>query len=389
MPNLAQKLWRRARAWIPVEGFYFDRPLLLIQSDDWGRVGVRDREGLELFQAAGLSLGERPYDFYSLETAEDLSALRDVLKHRKDASGRSPCIGMNFVVHNLNFAPMEAEDFRQIHLLPLSDGLPREWSRPGLLESYREGMTEGLLCPALHGSTHFCRNAVESVMAGSNERADLLKTLWRCGTPYIHWRMPWIGYEYWNPNERGDQFLSSEKQRELIGTSVGAFAKMFSKLPRSACAPGYRANLNTHSVWAEYGIRVAQNGPGSSSPPHFDDNGLLHCYRNVEFEPAVDPEFSLETCAEQASVCFQAGIPAILSMHSINLHSSIKDFRSRTLQALGQLLDALVARHPDLLFISDEDLWELVQKGTYETASGKIPVNITKKKFSGWKARQH
>jgi len=45
----------------------FDRPLVLLQSDDWGRAGVRDREGWDELRAAGLNLGEKPYDFYSLE----------------------------------------------------------------------------------------------------------------------------------------------------------------------------------------------------------------------------------------------------------------------------------------------------------------------------------
>ena len=40
-----------------------------------GALGLRDRAGLEQLRSAGLTLGERPYDFYTLETAEDLSCL--------------------------------------------------------------------------------------------------------------------------------------------------------------------------------------------------------------------------------------------------------------------------------------------------------------------------
>jgi hypothetical protein len=285
---------------------------------------------------------------------------------------------MNFIVHNLNFAPMEADDFRRIHLLPLSDGLPRGWARPGLLESYREGIAEGLFRPALHGSTHFCRSAVESVIAEANERADLIRTLWQSGTPYIYWRMPWIGYEYWNPNLAQGTFLSRQEQNELIGASVGAFAKLFSTLPTSACAPGYRADANTHSVWAQYGVRVAQNGPGALRPPHFGDKELLHTYRTVEFEPAVDHGFSLENCVTQAESCFEKGIPAIVSMHSINLHSSLKDFRTATLRALDAFLSTVSARHKNLLYLDDENLYELVQKGFYVNAGGTTRVNVTK-----------
>src|SRR5579864_7388892 len=74
-----RKAWQRGRDLLPLSGFHFDRPIVLLQSDDWGRVGLRDREGQQALQAAGLHLGERPYDFYTLETAEDLSRLADVL----------------------------------------------------------------------------------------------------------------------------------------------------------------------------------------------------------------------------------------------------------------------------------------------------------------------
>ena len=173
---------------------------------------------------------------------------------------------MNFILANLDFAKMSAEGFRQIHLLPLAEGLPLGWTRAGRMEALRDGIADGVFYPALHGTTHFCRSAVERNLNVEGERANLLRTLWRAGTPYIHWRMPWIGYEYWDPEQPEDErFLPAEKQTELIGQTVGAFAKLFSTLPRSACAPGYRANDDTHRAWARHGIRVAQNGPGAFS----------------------------------------------------------------------------------------------------------------------------
>ena len=390
--NILQKLWQRGRDLFPVEGFHFDRPIVVLQSDDWGRAGLRDREGLELLAAAGLVLGERPYDFYTLETAEDLAALRAVLRGHHDSVGRCPTLEMNFVVANLNLEKMDsektsAERFQQIHLLPLAEGLPAGWNRPGLLEAYREGIQEGLFHPALHGTTHFCRLAVERYLAGSDltdcgERGNLLRTLWKAGTPYIHWRMPWIGYEYWDPDvSPDDRFLPPDTQRDLIGKAVGDFAKLFSTLPRSACAPGYRANDDTHRAWAQIGIRIAQNGPGAALPPHFDRHGLLQLYRTVEFEPAVNPGFSLDACLRGAEACFERKIPAIVSAHSINFHSSVKDFRSRTLELLDQFLSALELAHPDVLYLHGGEIYEVVDKGSCETAQGTVSVNITRKSF--------
>lgn len=380
--SLARKLLQHGRDLLPTAGFHFDRPLVLFQSDDWGRVGLRDGEGLEQLRSAGLELGARPYDFYTLESAEDLAALRTLLKGHRDSAGRCPSMQMNFIMANLDFARMATEDFRTIHLLPLADGLPQGWSRPGLLAAYREGIAEETLHAALHGTTHFCRRAVERHLLADADGAALLRTLWSAGTPYIHWRTPWIGYEYWDVEQPDDdRFLPTKLQQELIGNAVGAFAKLFSTLPRSGCAPGYRANDDTHRAWAQHGIRVAQNGPGSFTPPHFDRHGILHLSRTVDFEPAVNPDFSIEACLHQAEESFKRGIPAIVSVHSINFHSTVRNFRSRTLQCLDEFLTALESKHADLLYLHDDQLAEIVSTGQW-AENGLPTVNVTRKNFT-------
>ncbi len=377
-----REIFERFREFLPLGGFHFDRRLVLFQSDDWGRVGLRDREGFDLLQSAGLKLGERAYDLYTLETAEDLEAMSAVLTKHQDAGGRHPCLEMNFILFNLDFEKMRESQFRTIELIPLSRGFPEGWNRPHLLEHYRAGMANGVFWPALHGTTHFCRIAVERSLAEGGDRAQLLRTLWQVGTPYIYWRMPWIGYEYWDPaqSER-ERFLSSDKQRELIGLAVGEFARLFSSLPRSACAPGYRANRDTHHAWAQHGIRVAQNGPGFLTPPYFDRDGILQLTRTVEFEPATDQAFSVESALRQAEACFERGLPAIVSIHSINFHSTLQNFRTRTLQALDEFLTALESKYDDVLYLRDEDLHELVTTGAYRASTGMVQAEVIRKSF--------
>lgn len=387
MLGLTRRLLRRARTLLPIHGYYFDRPLLLLQSDDWGRVGLQDDNGLRQLQAGGLHLGERPYDFYTLETAQDLIALSQLLKRHRDAAGRAACIGMNFILANLDFARMASENFQQIYLRALPDGLPDGWRRPGLFDAYREGIEAGVFCPALHGQTHFCRQAVERELRSQGERIALAKTLWKAGTPYIHWRMPWIGYEYWDPERTdSDRILSVEQQEAAIGAAVGNFARMFSTLPLSACAPGYRADEITHKTWAHFGIRLAQNGPGFLSPPHLDRFGMLHLYRTLDFEPALDENISMETCVDTIGRNFQQGLPSIVSVHSINFHSTVKDFRTKTLALLDDLLSAVEAKFPNLLYLHDSDLYDLTQSGSYSLDSKTIAVGVTRRAF---RSRRH
>lgn len=390
MLNLLRKVWRHGPV-SPIEGFAFGRPLVVLQSDDWGRTGVRDREGWEELQHSGLKLGERNYDFYSLETAEDVEAIVSVLGRHRDSNGRPACLGMNFITASVDFAKVKANNFQQIHLRSLKEGLPEGWNRPGLFEAYQSGISAGVLSPALHGTTHFCRPAAERYLNDSGERGSFLRTLWKAGVPYIHWRMPWIGFEYSDPGRNGREvFLSSEIQDAMIVDAANTFRELFSKTPRSACAPGYRANKSTHRAWAKCGIQVAQNGPGSNLPPHFETrsdwdcetDAILHLYRTVDFEPSAEQEFSLEACVRDAEDSFARGIPAIVSIHSINFHSTLKDFRSRTLNLLDEFLTALERKHPDLLYVRDGDLHDLVDKGDFESMQCATRVQVTKRIFA-------
>ena len=339
--------------------FSFSHPTVIIHSDDWGRIGVRDRDGFDELRAAGIRLGAHPYDLYTLETADDVAVLASVLLNHRDSAGRPACMVMNFCTANLDFDRMSSSGFECIELLSLACGLPGRWSRPGLLNAYRDGFREGVFFPALHGRTHFCLSAVKDALQKKGERAQFLKSLWAAETPYIYWRMPWVGYEFWNPERANTEFLAGKSQKDLIQEACREFELLFDIRPFSACAPGYRANRNTHCAWAESGIRVAQNGTGSGlRAPHVDELGMLHLYRNLDFEPS-QKELEIEKYLEIAECCFARGIPLVISVHSINFHSSLKDFRTPTLKALDLLLSALERRYPHLHYLNDQSIYEL------------------------------
>src|SRR5690349_779435 len=100
--NFARNLFSPGRTSQP-GGFAFGRPLVMLHSDDWGRVGVRDQEGYDLLRAKGIQLGQHAYDFYTLETAEDVGAIQAMLSQHRDSTGRPPCMVMNFVTANMDF----------------------------------------------------------------------------------------------------------------------------------------------------------------------------------------------------------------------------------------------------------------------------------------------
>ena len=341
------------------------------------RVGVRDRQGWDDLQANGLKLGEKPYDFYSLETPGDLLALSGVLSKHRDSVGRHPCLGMNFIMANVDFPRClegVSNGTQEIPLRPLTDGFPEPWQRPALIEAYLQGIRERIFYPALHGLTHFCPGAMARELEAEGDRRHLLQTLWRAATPYIHWRMPSVGYEYWDPalppNER---FLPLESQRAAIRRAAEIYRGFFASIPLSACAPGYRANQDTKTAWFEAGVRVVQGGPGELRVPSLDRNGMLLTFRNVKIEPATEA-CELENIVNRANDCLARGVPAVVSMHSINFHSTIRDFCTPALATLHDFLGAMERQWPDLLYVHDGDLWHIATEGAFAAEAEKIKV---------------
>jgi len=345
-------------------GFAFSRPLVLLHSDDWGRVGVCDRGGYDKLRSKGLRLGEHPWDLYSLETAEDVNRLCSLLSEHRDSDGRPPSLAMHFCVANLHFKKMREQAFETLEFLPLAEGLPGRWSRPGLIDAYRAGIAKGVFAPALEGMTYFSKGAVELAMSKKGERARLLRLLWEEDTPCIHWRMPWVGYEFWSPEASGDGFAEEGKQKVLITRACELFSALFGVPATSASAPGYQCDLATYHAWSKCGIRVVAHSPSEGlNQPKMDARGILHLYRVLEIEP-IRKDIEVEKYLHLANACFTRGLPLVLSIHSINFHSSLKDFRTATLVALDTLLTALESKYKNLQYVNNDDLYAMVARNS-------------------------
>ncbi len=105
-----------------------------------------------------------------------------------------------------------------------------------------------------------------------------------------------------------------------------------------------------------------------------DEFGILHLYRTIDFEPSQQ-ELDVEKYLQIAGSCFSRGLPVIISVHSVNFHSTLKDFRTPSLAALDSLLSGLESRYPELLYVHDEDLYGIVTQGVFQR--GTVRVNVS------------
>jgi hypothetical protein len=103
---------------------------------------------------------------------------------------------------------------------------------------------------------------------------------------------------------------------------------------------------------------------------------MLFTFRTVEMEPAIE-RCDLERLVSQAEGCFAGGLPAVISVHAINFHSTIQDFRTPTLKLMDEFLTVLEKKWPDLLYVDDADLFSLATEGSYAGENGRVKVGVT------------
>ena len=258
------------------------RPVILIQSDDWGRVGAPSVAVIDDLRSRHPRIGKSAWDFYGLETEEDLQKLGDTLAALRDADGRSACMTANFIMANADLGRMRSDGYKQLHLIDIADGFPPPWTE-NLLSAYRLAITRGVFYPGLHGLTHFNIDALLDALTDTSSRGDLARDLTDRDVPYLASLTPEYNFALARrvPDER---FMNEDEQARWIEAGVRSFVQAFGFAPRTACAPGYRANSTTYRLWAKSGVETAQiTGVGAL----LQLEGVDLIQRNVFFEPVL------------------------------------------------------------------------------------------------------
>jgi hypothetical protein len=342
------------------------RPIVVFESDDWGRVGLPSLQSLKQLQDCGVPIGKSPWDFYGLESDEDILRLGDVLSKFRDVDGKQACFTANFVMANADLERMRREEFHTFRWIAINDGFPSPWNET-LLSAYLCNIDRGTFYPGLHGFTHFNVPAMMKLLAETTTRGDRMRQLAALGVPYLASLTPECNFALVERDGMDERFLSEKDQEAWIETGVRLFGVAFGRKPATTCAPGYRANDTTLQIWRRHGLVTAQmigrRGISASSQ-------LTVLERNVAFEPALAPDGLLVKAMEQARRAVASGFPVVVCSHSINYMSRFLGSAEEGRRHLGELLHHLLIAFPDLRFATDADItsaWQRNDRGWFRS----------------------
>jgi len=350
-----------------IPGWRTNRKLVLFAIDDYGTVRLHSKAARSQLDQAGLPVGSRFDAYDTLETREDLEALYEVLYSVKDQAGKPAVFTPYALPCNINFEQIEEEGYqayRYEHLPATHEKLSalQPGAYQGTWELWQEGMAKGLMAPQFHGREHLNLKVFKEklqrrdpdIMASLQSRS--YTSIQQTDYPTIGWT---AAFSFAQPEE-----LS--RFPEVLRSGLDAFEVVFGYRATAFTPPAQQFHPSLHPVLWENGIQAIDrpltyqqhlgDGKYKRAFARMHQNkatGKATLVRNVVFEPTASTINHVAKAMQQIEAAFFWNKPAIISSHRVNFCGHIDPRnREKGLGALQELLQKIVARWPEVTFVS-------------------------------------
>lgn len=340
-----------------------DSKILIIESDDWGNIRMPSLESLKNLSKKFDVKASHYLQNDSLVSSNDLSFLLEVLDSVKDSNGNGCKITSNFVTAN--------PDYNRI----INGGYEKYFSE-SIIESYNNASDvnfidiqlackTSLFQPQLHGREHVNTSRWMHALQNGDEIARFACKYFVSGLTNAFL----AAFDM-------DSLSDLPVKEELLSNASREFESIFGFNSKSFVAPNYTWSPLLEKQMNQCGIELIQTQRDqltglynkNKKKYHYfgeiNDYGSFFSMRNVMFEPSSNMKVNwVDSALKQISSAFKRSVPAILSSHRVNFvgRLNIKN-RDNTLFQLEQLLKRVRKEWPDVIFLSSDELIDLLKK---------------------------
>lgn len=357
-------------------GWSTPRKIVVIESDDWGSIRMPSLETREALVAKGYPVDKNYFTrFDRLESADDLYALYAVLEKYKGADGKNPVFTTLNIMGNPDFDAIIKSDYKAYTWQHVDQTYQAYGESPAEMKSaWAEGIKKGLISAQFHGREHV---NVPRWMRGLYANLPLTK---------IACDMHLTGIKPEHSFEQRGEYQASYDIDEpadipvtisLLEEGLQEFEKYFGYKASYFVPPNGFLSSASHRMLADMGIAFINSSKIEKEPlgngrfkSHYRWLGKSNKYnqiyitRNVFFEPSWDYMFPdwVGTCMKNIALAFKWKKPAIICSHRVNFVAGIEQGnRDRGLEMLGNLLEAILREWPDVIFMSSDDLGNMIK----------------------------
>lgn len=358
-----------------ISGCKINRKVVVIESDDWGSIRMPSKEVYFYLLNSGVPVNECAFSrFDALESENDLTYLFDLLSSHRDKNNNHPIFTANTIMANPDFKMIRESGFQKYYYEPFPETFKNYPEHANSLEIAKQGMTEKVFFPQLHGREHtYVKRWMDYLKEDKKEVKDAFDLNMADVTDPEIRKGQVLNYR---------EALNYESIEELPGQAVvlreaqEMFLDLYDFKSRSFIAPNYTWSPQVEPYLKDIGINYIQSSRGQLLPTgerankrfikHYvgekNSFGQLFLVRNCIFEPAVMPNTDVVSCClNQVETSFRWNKPAIISSHRLNYIGFIDESnRKRGLKLLNELLTRICKRWPDVEFVNSEQLGDLI-----------------------------
>jgi len=320
----------------------FIQPIVILESDDWG---------------AGPA-----------EQAPMLDSISALLERQVNGKGEHPVMTLGLILA----VPAEKPDCTKATWSETALVSLTHESQSAVLASLREGRRRGTFSLQLHGLTHFNQDAFNFHL---RNKAPLMSSLCLQENFWTEMLPSEVQSAWTNAANLPSTRLMSAVVRDIAQREGALWHEQFGDAPRVAVPTTFLWNDDVEWHWAEIGIRVLVT-PGAryqlrnseGKPDGIDKRilngecgaqGLRYVVRDVYFEPAIGHTAAF--LLEQVSAHVEVYRPALVEMHRFNFCGPRAC--SDVLTILDDALRDLLRTHPDVRFMSTQQLGQVIDSG--------------------------
>jgi hypothetical protein len=306
-----------------------------------------------------------------------LTALFDVLRKHKDATGRHPVFTAVNIVANPDFDRIKEDKFQCYHYELLTETLKHYPNHDKVMDLYKSGISDRLFVPVFHGREHLNVQRWLRTLQSGNQSA---LTTFNHHVTAIHLGM---GNEFIGDFQAAFDLDTPEDLPHLktvLNEGLDAFEKLWGyKSAYFVPTNGPFNNLLEQVLAAKevkylLGERLQREPLGSGKYRkniHYlgmrNKLNQIYLTRNAMFEPSLTTtgqnSTAVEECLKSIERAFRWGKPAIISTHRINYIGFIEEKnRKENLQLLNELLSRVIIKWPEVEFMTSVELGELIRQ---------------------------
>lgn len=360
-----------------IPGWYTNRKIVVIESDDWGSIRMPSREVYNQFLKEGIRVDKDPYCRYdSLATKDDLQMLFDVLCSVKDKNGRNAVLTADTVVANPDFKKIREADFQAYYYEDITTTMANSPNHTKVFDVWKEGMKANIFYPQFHGREHLNIKKWLTVLLENKDK--ITRRAFELGT---------FGLNSNVSSEIQGGYMGAfdssleediEKYEVIIKEGLAMFKQIFGYDSESFIATTYTWSPLIEPILKDNGVNylqgmVAQRIPldGGKSFKYRKTNfqgcknkcNQIYLMRNCFFEPTqyrqkIDV---VDDCLYRIGNAFRWKKAAVISSHRLNYIGNIDiTNREKNLVLLKELLSSILKKWPDVEFCTSDELGKII-----------------------------